>query len=139
MNLRRTALIVVVATLFAGTSFWLGRVSAETGEPGSAADPLVSKSYVESVSRFQVVNVPAGARIEAEGGTEIVLRAGQARAIASVQGGILDATGGTDLAQGAAVTKNHLLVVPRTDGRGLQAVSDLVLMVRGAYQIKTGL
>jgi hypothetical protein len=139
MNLRRTALLVLVATLFAATSFWLGRASAETGEPGSASDPLVSKSYVENVSRFQVVNVPAGARFVAEGGTEIVLRAGQARAVASDQGGILDVTGGTDLAQGATVVKNHLLVVPRTDGRGLQATSDLVLMVRGAYQIKTGL
>lgn len=161
--------------------FWLGQVSAQGPEPGSAGDPLVSRSYVEQVAitvrsqadqavsslrtyadstfltralwsastanlatRAQVdertvyviVTVPAGQQVIGQASTEIVLRGGQATAIASASGGLLDVTGGRDVGSGEQIAPNHLLVVPRADGRGLLAGTDLVLMVKGSVTVQ---
>jgi hypothetical protein len=171
-----------------GVGFWLGGASAATVEPGSTADPLVSKSYVEQLIAglatktyvdqavsllndhsyvdqavaqkadrayvdgavqpkadktyvdgkvlFTVVNVPQGSTLLGESGTEIVLRGGKATAVVSAKGGVLDATGGTDLRQGEAITPNHSLVIPVSDGRGLIAQTDVILIVKGSYSVK---
>lgn len=185
MNTKQMVAAAVVGVSLVGLGFWFGSVSAATSEPGSQADPLVSKSYVDnrlqtalqgtadkayvdnavknagaalqptidaavkaaveaaltdlptdSGAGFQVVNVPKGSAIIGEASTEIVLRGGKATAIVAPLGGLLDATGGTDVWQGQAIAPNHLLVVPRSDGRGLQATTDLILMVKGSYRIQ---
>ena len=132
-------------------------------EPGSDADPLISKSYIDSVvlpkiysyideavakikpseeqsvSRvFEVVNVGAGKTVIASAGTEMILRMGNASVIGSVRGGIADATGGYDLADKMAVPSNHLLIVPLGDGRGviIDEKADAILMIKGGYEIK---
>jgi hypothetical protein len=145
MRLKSVLLAGVAGVVLLGSSFWLGQVSAETGEPGTAADPLVSRSYVDQQVKaladqtsFQVVNLPKGASLVGESGTEIVMRAGQVSVIASTLGGLLDVTGGRDLPQGIAVEQNHLLIVPRADGRGVRASFDSVLMVKGAFTLRTG-
>lgn len=122
-------IMVALAALVSGV--WLGRVTAQTPEPGSSADPLVSKSYVDQLSLFRVITVPAGQSILGDGGTEMVLRGGKATAITSEQGGLLNVTSGTDMKQGEEIPPNHLVVVPRNDGRGFKAVTELVLMVKG--------
>ena len=48
---------------------------------------------------------------------------------------IADLTGGADLMTGASVELNHLLLVPRNDGRGITAVTDIWVMVRGEYNV----
>ncbi len=136
MKMKQMLVAAVTGISLLGVGFWLGNANAGTAEPGSAADPLVSKSYVDSKLSFQVVNVPAGSQLVGEGGTEIVLRAGQAAAVASAQGGLLDASDGVDMPQGAAVKLNHLLVVPRTDGRGVLAQTDMICLVKGPYSVK---
>lgn len=136
MNIKQMVVATVAGLSLLGFGFWLGDANASTSEPGSAADPLVSKSYVDSLLTFQVVNVPKDSRLVGEAGTEIVLRAGQAAAVASANGGVLDASDGVDVAGGALVKPNHLLVVPRTDGRGVLAKTDIILMVKGPYGIK---
>lgn len=145
MRLKSVLLAGVAGVLLLGSTFWLGQVSAETGDPGSAADPIVSKSYVDQQVKaladqvsFQVVNLPQGVSLIGESGTEIVLRAGQATVLASSLGGLLDVTGGQDLPQGLPVEPNHLLIVPRADGRGVRASMDAVLMVKGAYTLRSG-
>lgn len=143
--------ISVVVTIVVFSLAW-GALGAGTPIPGSSEDPLVSKSYVDAyieeyVKAFlqnqggneaglTVVQVEAGQALIGEAGTEIVLRAGSATIIDSELGGIMDATGGTDLRQGALVPQNHLLIIPRSDGRGVEVSSDAVFMVRGAYTIK---
>lgn len=145
MRLRSVLLAGAAGVILLGSGFWLGKVSAETGDPGSAADPLVSKSYVDQQVKaladqtsFQVVNLPKGATLVGESGTEIVMRAGIVSVVASPLGGLLDATGGKDLPQGYLAESNHLLVVPRADGRGVRATMDAVLMVKGAFTVRTG-
>jgi len=129
-----TVTIASVGLLCVG--FWFGNASAATNEPGSAGDPLVTKGYVDALLVFQVVDVPKDSQLVGEGGTEIVLRGGIGSAVASANGGLLDATDGVDLVQGAEVQKNHLLVVPRTDGRGVLAHTDAIFLVKGVFSIR---
>lgn len=136
MKTKQVAVASIVSAVLLATGFWFGSVSASTSEPGSAGDPLVTKGYVDALMLFQVVNVPKDSQLVGEGGTEIVLRAGQGVAVASANGGLLDVSDGVDLAQGAQVKMNHLLVVPRTDGRGVLAKTDTVFMVKGPYTVK---
>lgn len=126
-------LLVVAAALVTGVL--VGRATAQTAEPGTGADPLVSKSYVDQAALFRVVEVPAGQAIIGEAGTELVLRGGQATAIVSEQGGLLDVSAGIDTPQGAQIPANHLIVIPRSDGRGFKATTDLVLMVKGRASV----
>lgn len=131
----RRFLPVIVALAALASGVWLGRVTAQTPEPGSSADPLVSRSYVDQLTLFRVVSVPAGQAIIGEGGTEIVLRGGKATAIVSQQGGLLNVSAGTDMQQGEEIPPNHLIIIPRSDGRGFVAVTDLVLMVKGPASV----
>lgn len=133
LRLKFLPLLAVAAALVAGGL--VGRATAQTAEPGTGADPLVSKSYVDQSTLFRVVEVPAGQVILGEAGTEMVLRSGKATAIVSPQGGLLDVTGGTDTPQGAQIPANHLIIIPRSDGRGFHAVTNLVLMVKGRVSI----
>lgn len=144
MRIKSLMLAAVAGVVLVGSSFWVGQVAAETGDPGSALDPLVSKGYVDQQikaladqSSFQVVNLPRGSSLIGESGTEIVVRAGQVAVLASPLGGLLDVTGGRDLPQGSAAESNHLLVVPRSDGRGVRASVDSILMVKGAFTLRT--
>ncbi len=111
-----------------------GRASSVA--PGSDADPLVARSYVDQYLSLVVVEVAKGQTLVGGAGTEIILRSGTARAVASQLGGVCDLTGGRDLPQGELVKTNHLLLVPRADGRGIRADTALFVMVRGPYTIK---
>lgn len=126
----------------------------EAPQPGTEADPLVAKSYLDSllpqilsqyVTRadlaaltappsYQVVSVPAGSIFIASGGTELILRGGRAAAVTTAEGGLADVTTGQDLQSGARIPANHLVIVPR-DGRGFIAETDVIVLVRGPYQI----
>jgi hypothetical protein len=97
---------------------------------------FADKPYVDGRAAFKVVDLPRGSTITGESGTEIVLRGGRATAVASNLGGLFDATGAIDVAQAETVKANHLLVVPRADGRGLRATADAILMVKGNYTVK---
>jgi len=94
-------------------------------------------------SKFTVVNLEPGQFLEGKEGTEIILRAGNASVVAKTfddgtVNGLTDATIGEDLTSGS-VPMNHLLLVPRSDGRGVKAESyhsDIIFMVKGDYNIK---
>lgn len=109
-------------------------------QPGTEADPLITKSYIESVvypnTRFQVVEVKAGKSLIASAGTEMILRMGTCSVIGTDKGGLSDVTMGFDLANGITVQGNHHLICPLDDGRGLIASTDCLIMVKGKYEIK---
>jgi len=132
-------------------------VYGATKAPGSAEDPLVTLSLVEqkldqlkfyvderlkSVPQEQggnalvVVELNPGESLIAQQGTEIILRAGAAVAIASDLGGLADVTGAKDLNHNEEIPANHLLIVPRDDQRGVLAKDNVVLMVRGGYTLQ---
>ncbi len=47
-----------------------------------------------------------------------------------------DLTDGSNLNGGSSVTKNHLLLVPREDGRGIACATDCYVMVKGSYTVE---
>ena len=111
-------------------------------------DPVISLSYLNEIfmpkvekkinetAVFTVVNVEKGKTFVAGAGCEFILRGGEATVNASENGGLSDTTDGADLTQNTKVPANHLLIVPRDDGRGFTATTDVIIMVKGAYEIK---
>jgi len=103
---------------------------------GSAENPLVTKNYVDSKTAYQTVHVFAGQKVIGKGGTEIILRSGEATAIDNGANGVSDITSGVDLMTGMQVGLNHLLLVPRDDGRGIALSTEGWVMVRGDFTIE---
>lgn len=132
---KRRILLVILAALLLGLLI-RGVVLAQGSLPGSEDDPLVGKSYVDKYIKLEVVNLGPGQSLLADGGAEIILRGGQGRAITSSLGGLADVTQGRDVASGETIAPNHLLLIPRNDGRGIKAVTDVILLVRGRYWIE---
>ena len=122
-------------------------VFAAENDAGTATDPVVTKSYVDqlfaSISEsdissavFEVVEVEAGAKIIGAAGTEMILRGGKATAIDNGKDGISDLTAGKDLKTGTSISLNHLLLIPKDDGRGMNCTVQSWVMVKGEYTIK---
>lgn len=89
----------------------------------------------EGSEGFEIVKVEAGSTLFGKQGSEMIIRSGEGKIIASTGGGIQDVTDGTDLMGGIA-PKNNMLIVPREDNRGIEAVKTMIVMVRGGYTIK---
>ncbi|MGI6751238.1 MAG: hypothetical protein ACOX4U_01280 [Anaerovoracaceae bacterium] len=138
---------VVVLTLTVATA----AVWANTYEPGSQDDPVVTKSYVDGkiselksaisvgngeMPSFTAVKIPAGKKLIGGEGAEFILRSGEAKAIDNGIDGVSDITGGSDLKTGQDIARNHLLLIPRDDGRGIAASNELWVMIRGTYFIQ---
>lgn len=112
---------------------------------------LVSLDYVENVlkpwvkeqtngsdSTFEVVYLTKGQRLYADGSTELLVRSGSANAVApTANQGLSDMTAGTEILNGKKVPVNHLVLVPRGDGRGIIITSsESYVMVRGPYSVE---
>lgn len=114
----------------------------------SGEDPVISLSYLNEIfmpkvekkitdtAVFTVVSVEEDKTFVAGAGCEFILRGGEATVNASANGGLSDTTDGVDLTQDTVVPANHLLIVPRDDGRGFEAATDVIIMVKGSYEIK---
>lgn len=150
MRRRRLWAAAVLLVLLAAAGGYAAFAGAGGGEPGSAADPLVTRSYVEEYvagyvqkalqnvqgQGWQVKVVPAGSSFLGAAGTEFILRSGRAVAVDPTGNGIPDVTAGTSLPAGQPVAANHLYIVPRDDGRGFLAQSEVVVMYRGRELVK---
>lgn len=129
------ALIAVVLaiplTLFAFKGF------AGSTTPGSNADPLVTKSYADSLVQWNVLEMNKGQVLDCEAGTELIVRAGTAKIVAPTANvGVPDVTAGSDLVAGTLVPHNHHLIVPRTDGRGIEAQNYIIVMYKGKVTVR---
>jgi hypothetical protein len=111
-------------------------VYATSDGPGAVDDPLVSRSYVQALVSFSLVELTEGQRLIGGEGTEIILRSGEATAIDNGFNGVSNLTAGADLMTGNIVELNHLLLVPRADGRGILATTEAWVMVRGSFTIQ---
>jgi hypothetical protein len=143
--------VILLVTMLLSQLSTQGEASA-----GSASDPLVTVSYVEdriaeleekieeleanagtpaeaSPSVFKPIPFGAGVSVYFGESTQVILRSGRATAITSPAGGISDLTDGLDLASGVRIPKDHLLLVPKNDGRGFRLETDAVMMIMGDY------
>ena len=133
-------------------------------EPGSDTDPLVTLSYVNKAvdgikvyidekianidiiagsngsgntsNELVIVNVNKGDYLIGKAGTELILRGGKAKVVGGPLGGLSDVTKGDELNHDQAVSHNHLLIIPRSDERGIYATEDAIFMVKGEYEVK---
>ena len=133
---KRTLAIVLALTLIAA-------VVVSAYDPNNMDDPIITKSYVDlniipyidNSTAFSVVNISANQMLIGEAGCEFILRMGTATVIATEKGGLCDTTLGGDWPNGSTAPGNHLLIVPVSDGRGLKAVTDIIVMVKGKYTL----
>lgn len=120
-------------------------------------DPLVSLSYLNQrleaiqnnqnqkpaapsgAQTLEVVELKAGDKIIAAQGAEMIPRSGRVETIAQELGGLSDITAGVDLKQGERAPLNHMLIAPRSDGRGLKASTNAIVLMRGSYRVVRGM
>lgn len=123
----------------------VAKLNDKINELNAKADNLVIRSDglaarieegLSSGDIFEPIEIEAGKKIIAGGGTEIVLRSGKATAIAGTYGGVANLSAGVDLQTGADVTQNHLLLISRDDGRGLKAETGIWVLIKGKYTIE---
>lgn len=134
------AIIAVLGIVYAGS----------TSDPGSQQDPLVTKSYVDSkfddlknyvdskagggtASSYDIVELNPGESITLYQGSEAIVRTGNSSTIVTSTDGVSDLTGGKDLKNNALIPANHLLLFPRSDGRGIKAKNYTIVVVMGKY------
>ena len=88
---------------------------------------------------FVVIDLKPGQELQCTAATELILRSGSAVIVSPFDNqGLCDMTAGVDLQAGAAVPKNHCLLIPRgNDGRGIKITGSgtAYVMVGGAYTI----
>lgn len=111
----------------------IAKVEAQEKQIASLIDQI--EKIEAQKSTFEIVDVPAGKTIYGKQGSEMIIRSGEGRIVASLAGGVQDVTDGVDLAGDVAAPKNNLLIVPREDGRGIAANKPMTIMVRGGYTI----
>lgn len=145
--------------------------TVEAAKVGTASDPLITLSYLQSVvipqietslisrltgtvtqqsnntpaaqtsgGSYVVIELTRGQTVTAKTESiEIIVRPGTAASAVSPfnDQGIADLTDGTELTNGTKLPINHILLVPRNDGRGIVITSSKAyIMVRGDYEIQ---
>ncbi len=128
-------LILLIALFVIATAGLVVAFGDTAATPGSTEDPVVTKSYVDAKTVYQVVHMQAGQKMVGKAGTELIVRSGEVTAIDNGVDGLSDITGGTDLKTGTTCKINHLLLVPRDDGRGVKAGTEAYVMVRGGFTL----
>jgi hypothetical protein len=114
---------------------------------GSETDPIVSKSYLEKYVRensggatagaplFEIIQLSLNQTILLGESTQLILRSGEGTAVAGLNG-LSDITEGINLDNNAIVKKDHLLISPKNDGRGIKITSEIAyILVCGNYTI----
>lgn len=103
-------------------------------EPETESDPLPEPA---AGITYEVIEMKYGDCLFAAGPVDIMLRAGSAICIApDAAQGISDYTEGAEIYNGENLTKNHMCLIPRGDGRGIMATAQSVyIMVRGDYSL----
>ena len=106
-----------------------------TGTTETPAAP--TESTAGAMPGNEVVELKYGDCLFANGACDIMLRSGSAFCIApDATQGISDYTAGLEILNKESLTKNHMCLIPRGDGRGIMATAQSVyVMVRGEYTI----
>lgn len=119
----------------------LMKESLKTQLKQEVMDELKSQIGTGSSDRsFEAFQLQPGQTLIGYSGTEIIVRSGTVKVKAGDNGdGIPDVTGGKDLAGDELVPANHLLIIPRTDNRGITVDANSKttwVMVRGPYEVR---
>ena len=101
------------------------------------ADKVAAKvgNAAGTSSTFARVDLKAGQTLNTAIGCEVLLRLGNATCVSSGSPGLIDMTTGGEIASGKALEKNHLYLCTVDGGRGVKAVGNVTVFVRGSYTI----
>ena len=138
-------ILIIAAALLAGSAMGFAFAA---GGAGSESDPVVTKSYVDSLvaelkanqsfgsgDSFKVVNFTEGTTVVCGEGTEFILRKKNSIKVNDeTTNGLSDLTAGSTLHNGKNIPRDHLFVVPRDDGRGFICTTDTIVMIKGSYE-----
>ena len=102
----------------------------------TSQNPPVSSNVQVSGNSFKPVLVEVGQTIYGKEGTEMILRSGKGNAVVPGAEGIANITNGLELKNKSTVTKNHLIIIPRDDKRGVKVTEKAWFLVKGDYEIK---
>ena len=89
----------------------------------------------DAAARFVVIEVKKGSTLLFGESTEFILRAGSAVITDKTTNGISDLTDGDTKYHDMEVLKDHHMLNPRNDGRGILAKTDLFVLVKGDHKI----
>nr|WP_317359874.1 hypothetical protein [uncultured Tyzzerella sp.] len=89
-----------------------------------------------SGNSFKPVLVEVGQTIYGKEGTELILRSGKGSAVVPGAEGIANLTNGLEIKNKNTINKNHLIIIPRDDGRGVKVSEKAWFLVKGDYEIK---
>ena len=151
MKKKRIIAVLVIAVLaLAG-----GMAYAFSGY-GTQDDPLITKSYLDSIlteqimaqaqekldaaessrqGAFTVLTLTNGQTVTCEPGCEIMLRIGSAMAHGADSPVLVDTTSASSLEDGGALERNHLYMATIT-GNGIMAASATVkVLICGSYTV----
>jgi len=156
MKLKKSYIVVGMAILLIGSA-------TVFSAPGDEDDPLVTQSYINNTvdqikvyidqkiraietgtsspdisNELKVLELNKGQYLIGSAGTEIILRGGKATAYNVAKNkGISDVTAGVDIDNSDnQLPYNHLLIIPRDDGRGAYCTDKAFFMVRGSFEVK---
>ncbi|MPM73082.1 hypothetical protein SDC9_120058 [bioreactor metagenome] len=110
-----------------------GRITAYTAQMEQLLGGL-SGSAGQNSAVFSVVELTAGQTLTGSVGCELMLRVGSAKCVSPASPGLVDATDGSVLENGKALTKNHLYMFTM-EGRAISASDSIKLLVRGTYTV----
>ena len=155
--MNRKRLIVVIIAFAAAVVAAVAVYAA--GAYGSQEDPLVAKSYLDSVLRpelekaltaelnsalsdahsgsgdFAVLTLSSGQSVTGEVGCQIMPRLGTVQASGASAPALLDTTAGASVSSGTALTSNHLYMVSIA-GNGFAVTSEsATLLISGGYTV----
>jgi hypothetical protein len=157
MMIKNKFSMILIAGIICFTCF-ISVTKADAPAPGSASDPVITKSYFDQntltqdqvkqliaanggsagSSAITIVQLKAGQTLYASAGTEFIVRTGKTVAVSKDEDGIPDVTAGKDIRAGSAIENNHHLIFPR-DTRGIKPATtntaEIFVMVRGGYAL----
>ncbi len=121
------AAVLVGAVLFCSGM----TVGAATAEPGSAGDPLITRSYLEQQletvgSSYRCITLKKGETLSLTQGAQVILYTGNA----TVLGSLIDTTAGSLTAAGKKAEKYHTYLAP-ADESGFTADATCVIFLAG--------
>jgi len=113
-------------------------VTSPPSAPSTGSGPAIQMPAGASVS-YVTLELTKGQKLRSkEGSLELILRPGSGAVVISKfqTQGIADLTTGDELLNGKSLPINHMLLIPRNDGRGISVTSVIAyVMVRGDYEI----
>lgn len=100
-------------------------------EPGTAGDPLVTKSYIDQFFRFQTAVIPSGEKLKISSGAMFILLSGRMKLRSPKGKNLIDLTDGSRIKPDTFLPTNHLILAPETGEYSLEAQNSCTILSLG--------